>query len=351
MTTTYLTLLLAAQVLAADPAPPKARPENPPRLSNEAFDEDAVAGHPDGEPPALPKHVNWSLEKAEILATPRRRRLTLAGPWRFAATTAREVSPQRDRMGWLQMPADALTDWQIRNPQGQSTPGKWQGKPLKDYSYAWIERVLDAPVQWVRHQVFLVLRGPWAEAELFVAYQPIPGIERDGGRWFEITEALVYGGEAPLALRLKNPGQELNAQLAEVTPFVGLELLPTGPRFDALRVCQDPGRRELELTIDLRRPKFILGLPVRLPEIPLIVQVSYENAEDRSVIYRFDQNIGPMPEEHHSVSLRLPWSAAEAAPPDKARLRARLTSVYGGNMDIAYPLEFAPARLEPVRPE
>ena len=47
-----------------------------------------------------------------------------------------------------------------------------------------------------------------------------------------------------------------------------MELVPTGPRFDDLRVRQDPQQRQLEVFIDLRRPKFILGLPVRLSEIP-----------------------------------------------------------------------------------
>ena len=64
-----------------------------------------------------------------------------------------------------------------------------------------------------------------------------------------------------------------------------------------------------------------------------------------AALYRFDQNIGPMPDDFRWLSLRMPWSKDDAPPPEKARLRARLTSVYGGNMDIAYPLEFAPKRL------
>src|SRR5690606_38114762 len=82
-------LLLAAQLAAEQPTRQPGANKAPPRLSAEAFDEDAVAGHPDGEPPALPKQVNWSLEKAEVLATSRLRRLSLAGPWRFAAMQAR----------------------------------------------------------------------------------------------------------------------------------------------------------------------------------------------------------------------------------------------------------------------
>jgi hypothetical protein len=332
--------LLVSQAPAADP--PK-----PPRLSAAAFDEDDVAGHPDGEPPPLPKNVDWGLSKAPVVATPRRQRLSLAGPWRFAAMPAPDVSPQRAEMGWLKMPAAAPAQWDISDKKQQSTRGQWGGKPLVSYSYAWCERVLDTPVEWTRHQVFLVVRGPWANADLFVAYQPLVGIQRDDGCWFEITESLIYGGEAPLALRLKDPGQSAPAT-ARGEPFIGLELLPTGPRFDDLRVKQGPQQRQLEVFIDLRRPKFILGLPVRLPEIPLIVQLSYENAADGSIVYRFDQNIGPMPDDYRGLSLRLPWSKGNSPPPEKARLRARLTSVYGGNMDIAYPLEFAPTHLEKV---
>jgi hypothetical protein len=340
LTTALLFSLLATTAPGDDPA-------KPPRLSAAAFDEDEVAGHPDGEPPPLPKNVDWSLDKSQVAATSRRRRLTLAGPWRFAAMSVPDVSPQRAEMGWLKMPAAAPAQWDISDKTQKASRGQWNGKPLAGYSYAWCERVLDAPVQWVNYQVFLVIRGPWSQADLFVAYAPVPGIEKPDGRWFEITEALVYGGEAPLALRLKDPSQ-VDAEVAKAEPFIGVELLPTGPRFDGLSVKQDPQRKELEVSLDLRRPKFILGLPVRLSEISFIVQFSYDDATNGSVIYRFDQNIGPMPDDYRGLSLRLPWSKQDAPPPDKARLRARLTSIYGGNMDIAYPLEFSPARLEHV---
>ena len=176
------------------------------------------------------------------------------------------------------------------------------------------------------------------------AYQPVEGIPREGGQWFEITESLVYGGEAPLDLRLKDPGDTTRPLPATLPLRSRWSCFPTGPRFDGMRVRQDPDQRQLEVQFELRRPKFILGLPVRLPEIPLIVQFSYEGGRWLE-IYRFDQNIGPMPDEHRMESLRLPWSKGDAPPPEKARLRARLTSVYGGNMDIAYPLEFEPKRL------
>ncbi len=218
--------LFLLTLLASDAAP--ADPPMPPRLSAAAFDEDDVAGHPDGEPPPLPKNVNWSIEKAQVDATPRRRRLTLAGPWRFAAMSAPDVSPQRGEMGWLKMPAKSPAQWEISDKRQKATQSQWSGKPLGSYPYAWCERVLDTPVDWVNHQVFLVVGGPWAKADLFVAYQPVPGVRRDDGScWFEITESLVYGGEAPIAMRLKDPGRaETPASMTEA--FIGVELLPTG---------------------------------------------------------------------------------------------------------------------------
>ena len=96
-------------------------PPSPPRLSAAAFDEDDVAGHPDGEPLPLPKNVNWSIEKAQVAATPRRRRLTLAGPWRFAAMPAPDVSPQRAEMGWLNMPAKSPPQWEISDSRRKAS--------------------------------------------------------------------------------------------------------------------------------------------------------------------------------------------------------------------------------------
>jgi hypothetical protein len=55
-----------------------------------------------------------------------------------------------------------------------------------------------------------------------------------------------------------------------------------------------------------------------------------------------------MPDETRNVALRVAWSKQGAAPPERMRLRARLTSIYGGNMDVNYPLEFEPRKLDQV---
>jgi hypothetical protein len=348
----YVNLLLA-QGPQTPAKPPDKPPVEPPakqaRYTAEDFDEEMIAGHPDGEPLAQPVEVNWSLDKAEIDSTPRRRRLTLAGKWRFAAQAAKDTETLRKQMGWLDMPAGVPSEWKLFDARLKPTKS-WNGKPLASLGWAWAERELHAPVDWVKHQVFLVVKGPWSEAELFVGYFPIAGQKRDGGTWFEITENLVYGGDCPLALRLDLAKARTKGKKAteEAEPYIGLELLPTGPRFNNLRVRQDPDREELELDFDLRRPKFILGLPVRLPEIPLIVQFKLEDATSGEVVQRFDQNIGPMPEETRNVKLRVAWSKEGSPPPEQLRLRTRLTSVYGGNMDIPYPLEFAPRKLKRV---
>lgn len=344
-------MILLWSLLAVSDDPPKkpAAQGTPPRLTAAAFDEDDVAGHPDGEPPDLPAQVNWSLEKAKVASNPKRQRLTLAGPWRFAAMPAKDVSPQRAEMGWLKMPAGAPAQWEVSDKRLKSTSGKWNGKPLSQYACCWCERVVDAPVGWVNFQVYLVIKGPWANSDVFVAFQPLDGIRRDDGeRWIEITESLVYGGEAPIALRLNSPGEIKSSDAGNDAPSVRLELVPIGPRFDGMRLRQDPTKRELEVQFELRRPRFILGLPMRLSEIPLIVQFSYVDGEGGPV-YRFDQSIGPMPEESRSVTLRMPWSKAGQPPPEKAVLRARLTSVFAGNMDLEYPIEFSPAKLDMVK--
>lgn len=313
------------------------------------FDEEMIAGHPDGEPLPQPAEVDWSLEKAEVASTPRRQRLTLGGKWRFAAQPRKESETLRKEMGWLEMPAGAPNAWKMFDARLKPTDG-WHGKPLADYGWAWAEREISTPLNWVQNQVFLVAKGVWSEADLFVGYFPIAGQKRDGGTWFEVTEHLVYGGECPLALRLDLAKARKSAEQQgdEIEPFVGLELLPTVPRFNDLRVRQDPDKKQLELDFDLRRPKFILGLPVRLPEIQLIVQFKLEDADSGEVVQRFDQNIGGMPEETRNVKLRVAWSKDDAPPPKRLRLRTRLTSVYGGSMDVPYPLEFEPQQLPKV---
>jgi hypothetical protein len=333
-------------LLQSEPPQPSAKQG---RYTAADFDEEMIAGHPDGEPLPQPAEVSWSLDKAEVAATPRRQRLTLAGKWRFAAQVRKDAETLRKQMGWLAMPAGSPSQWKWFGPNAKPAD-RWNGKPLADYGWAWAERELPAPINWVQNQVFLVIRGPWSEAELFVGYFPIAGQKRDDGTWFEITENLVYGGECPIVLRLNldKARQAAKNDDSRVEPFIGLELMPTVPRFNELHVRQDPDSEELELDFDLRRPKFILGLPVRLPEIQLIVQFKLEDADSGQVIQRFDQNIGPMPQETRNVKLRVAWGRNGGPPPEKMRLKARLTSVYGGNMDVPYPIEFSPRELPRV---
>lgn len=336
---------VAADNSAADkPVAQKSTTKQPGRYTAEAFDEEMIAGHPDGEPLAMPDGVSWNLDKAEVASTARRSRLSLAGKWRFAAQPAKDTETLRKQMGWLEMPAaNSPSEWKAFDDHLQPTT-TFGGKPIASQGWAWIEREVHTPIEWVRSQVYLVVRGPWSEAEVFVGYLPVKGERRDGGTWFEITENLTYGGDCPLTMRLDLKKAAKASSGAE--PFIGLELLPTGPRFNGLEVRQNPQQGELELDIDLRRPKFILNLPMRLKDIPLIVQVRLDDAATGEMIQRFDQHIGPMPEETRNVKLRAAWSKQGGMPPERMRLRTRLTSVYGGNMDVDYPLVFEPQNLE-----
>ena len=336
----------AAAGKAAQPGQAAGKPAQPSQTpktgTSEDFDADMVAGHPEGLAPPLPKQVSWDLSKAVTASTSRRERISLAGPWRFAASPKRDTQTLRKEMGWIDMPAGKASQWKTYDSQMRATT-KGANKADSQPAWYWCEREITAPAEWIRDKIYLVIRGPWSQAELFVGYLPVEGFQRDGGRWFEITEALFYGGDAPLALRLKAEDANRDGQQE---PYIGLELMPTGPRVDALEVRQDPQRKQLELALDLARPKFILGLPVRLSEIPLIVQFRLENADTGEVIQRFDEKIGPMPKETRSVSIRVDWSKEGAAPPARMRLKTRLTSALGGNLDTPYPLEFEPRKLK-----
>ena len=312
-------------------------------------DEELVAGHPEGDSPALPKQVSWDLAKS-IEKTPKRQRISLAGKWRFTAVPERDTRVLRDKMGWIDMPAGPPADWKTYDQKLSATGGKWSGKPLADYPWAWAERVIDAPIAWTQYQVFLVLQGPWSQAEVFAGYLPIEGKERNGARWFEITEDLTYEGSAAVTLRFKNPPEEPTGAAA-AKPYVGLELTPTLPRFDGIALRRDNTRGELEIQVDLRRPKFFLGLQVRVSEMPLAVKLQLEDVETGQEVQVLEQSIGQMPKEQRSVTLRLAWSKKTNGPaPKLARLRATLTTTLGGTLDIPFPIEFKPAELEPVSP-
>ncbi len=364
---TLVPLVLAA-VLAQDSKKPVQPPD----------DDEVVRGLPDGEIRPVPAEVNWNLQQAIVGRTMRRERIDLAGLWRFAAVAERESPVTRAEMGWIKMPGlwtDASSA--ILDVKMQSAGGRWGGKPVAEFPFGWVERDLvirnDDAIKWLNHRIFLVLRGPWANAEVVVSQRFKPsrandadrdvpqvhvnaeradGVDRDGARFFDITEHLTYPYSNQISLRLAAPkkSDEKNSAKspsASAEPLVGLEMWPTGPRVDAVRLQRDGERGELVATIDIVRPKgfmLIPGPPVKA--IPMTLKLRLSGGDGDIVLRKLDRDIGPIADTTRSVTVRMPLSAENAAPPVIARLRVRLDATDGGTFDEAFPVEFKPAELE-----
>jgi hypothetical protein len=191
--------------------------------------------------------------------------------------------------------------------------------------------------------------------EFTVYVEPLVGVDREGALWFELTETLMYPGTNYVSLRVKSSDAAAppDANASPQTPYVGIELLPTGPRVDAVRISRDASRGELVVTIDLMRPKGFMLIPgPPVSTIPLSVKMRLDDAATGEAIQRSDHAIGPMPDNTRTVSLRVPWSATPgAAPPKQARLRVRLASTAGRLFDEPYPVELKLADLPPAKDE
>jgi len=367
----HILTLAVAVVLCQEPRKPVGPPDD---------DDLVVRGLPEGEILPLPERVAWDLTKAITAKTSTRERVTLAGHWRFAAVLERETPVVRSEMGWLTMPGAANHgESSIFDGRFRATDGLWRGKPLEDHPHVWAERDItitnDDALKWLDHRTFLVLRGPWAKAEIYtsqraaarkkpdadgdekpevhVHVEHVTGFDRDGYRWCEITEQLVYPGTTQISLRLTRdttPAKGTPAAEPD-SSYIGLELWPSGPRVDSIRLRRDRAAGQIEATFELMRPKgFMLfpGPPVR--KIPLTIKIRLDDAETGSTIRKLDHDIGTMPDNNRTVAVRIPWSAAkDEPPPAKARLRVRLVPTERGYFDEPFPLQFKPAELEPVQ--
>src|SRR5687767_843868 len=112
-----LPLWLALAMLAApnDPAAPAAAPNQAaPRGAGQApvaptepdttptpSEEDPIPGLPQGDAPPLPEIVNWRLGNSVLAENQLRKRISLGGWWRFAASAEREGRVVRSEMGWI----------------------------------------------------------------------------------------------------------------------------------------------------------------------------------------------------------------------------------------------------------
>jgi hypothetical protein len=360
-----LLLLLVAQ----DEKRPFAQPE----------EDEIVRGLPDGDIAPVPEQVDWNLARAIAAKTHTRERINLAGPWRFAPVLEKESPVARAEMGWLHMPDVWTTEGaRVLDARLREADGLWRGRPLDKYAHAWVERDLvirnDDTIKWLNHRIFLVLRGPWSGAEVYVSQRfkkpPAPdsnaddpprmivhaeqatGVEREDGRWFELTEMLAYPGSNQISLRLHTPDRAGDADATPVNskPSVSLELLPSRPRVDAIRLRRDAASGEIEATIELVRPLgFVLipGPPVKT--IPMTLKLRLDDVEKDVTIQKLDEAIGPIVNTERRVVLRIPWSAEKGqSPPKHARIRLRLDATGGGIFDEMYPVEFKPDELMPV---
>jgi hypothetical protein len=344
-------------------------------------DEVVVRGLPDGEAPPRPERVDWDLTKAIVARTATRQRINLAGFWRFAPVLERNAAVARGEMGWIEMPRLGGDAGQtVFDARFRAIDGLWRGKPLERYSHVWVERDINIPnnmdsLKWLDRRIYLVLRGPWIEAETYTSQripitrpaegnvdeqpgvhvhaEPVTGVDRDGFRWCEITEQLIYPGTTQISMRLKRNGSgddEKSATTIGSEPFVGLELAPTGPRIESIRLRRDSERGEIEVTLDLVRPKGFMLIPVQpVRTIPVTLKLRLDDADADKNIQRLDKDIGPIADNERTVTLRIPWSASkDAPPPTQAAFRVRLGPTVGGVFDEAFPVTFKPADLEPV---
>ncbi len=368
----HILSLVLAVTLVQDPKKPAEPPDD---------DDVVVRGLPDGDVPPLPERVDWDLTKAVVARTATRERINLAGHWRFAAVLERDTPVARGEMGWIEMPRSAAGEGQhVVDTRFRATDGLWRGKPLEQFLYVWVDRdnrinSNAETLKWLNRRIYLVLRGHWAEAEIYTSQRtPLPrpadanrdaqpevyvnveqvtAVERDGYRWCEISEQLIYPGTTQISMRLKRnvaEGQENSVTARESEPYVGLELMPTGPRIESIRLRRDSESREIEATLDLVRPKGFMIFPAPpIRTIPMTLKLRLDDAATDKNIERLDKDIGPIAENERTVTVRIPWSAEkDQPPPARAQFRVRLTQTGGGTFDEAFPVDFKPADLEPV---
>ncbi len=334
---------LVLSLLLAPPADP---PVPPP-------DDEAVRGFPEGDPGPLPERVNWDLKRAVTGETKTRTRMTLEGLWRFSAVPTRETPVVRNEMGWIQMPGH----WSRGNARAYDArfrvaDGLWHGMPLETLPWAWAERDLASTERWLAYRVLLVVGGAWADADVFVQAEPLQGTDQAGTRRFDVTESLIYPGSVPLSMRLhSDPAPDGPDAPAAAADYIGLELVPTGPRVESIELRRDEARGELEVRLALVRP---VGIPLRAgaQAVPLAIGLGLDDPDTETTIQKRDELIGSLPDRSRTVTLRITWSAERGSPPPhQARLRVRFGTTSGALYDEPFPVLFEPRALAAVEQE
>jgi hypothetical protein len=333
-------------------------------------DDEVVAGLPDGEIRPLPDRVKWGTKGTLALKTSTRDRINLSGFWRFAAVDELDTAVKREEMGWIELPGLPDADGaNVFDPRFRNSDGLWHGRPLEKFPFVWIERDIQISnadtLEWLNRRIYLVLAGPWADAEVFasqrivkratdrtdnnsgvhVNVEAVKGVERDGAKWCDITEQLIYPGNTQISLRLKR-AQLASDEESASEPSIALERWPTGCRIDSTRVQRDADFSTIKATFNLERPEgyMILGMPP-VRTIPLSLKLRVESLDSNMELATITKDIGPLDTLKRTESVDIPWSKDKPSA-TRVRLRAQLMMPKDVVFDEAFPIEFLPEELE-----
>jgi hypothetical protein len=334
-------------------------------------DDEIVAGLPVGDVRPLPERVKWRIADRIAEKTSTRERVDLSGFWRFAAVDEQETPVKREEMGWIELPGLPAADGDnVFDPRFRDSDGLWRGKPLEKYPFVWIERDIQITnadtLEWLNRRIYLILAGPWVDAELFasqrivkrpteqtdnssvhVHVESVKGVERDGARWCDITEQLIYPGTTQISLRLRRAKPTSDAESAS-EPNISLERWPTGCRIDSIHLQRDAKLSAIKATLNLERPEgyMILGMPP-VRTIPLSLNVWIESHDSNMELASTKKDIAPLDKPKRAETVDIPWSPPKDGPQaTRVRLRAQLTMTNGVVFDDAFPIEFRPTELE-----
>jgi len=318
-------------------------------------EEPTIAGLPRGASRPLPPGTTWNVDDLVTAKSSARERIDLAGPWRFAVLEERDAILRRWEMGWVVMPTNA--------PRGAFSRLDPSGKPLlageavqapDDNDWLIVEHDIESRSDWLTRRVFFDIRGPWADAEVYVIGADIytskaARVDYRGGSRFDLGELLAYPGTNRLVLRIRVADWKKTAECVPAdSSYVGLEVLPSGPRFEHITAAVAPSGEQLVVTFDLWRPRTMLLPGARLRELPIEIRLQVDDPETSQVVLKHNESIGPLPQQTRRVTWRLPWptTASSGAPERSLRLRAILVrgDADGGGFDDAFALTITPAK-------
>jgi hypothetical protein len=356
-------LLLLAHFPAQEPKKPEPKKSDP-----RTAEADEIPGFPDGEAPKLPARVSWALNERTLLQKTRlRQRYNLGGLWRFAPVAAPDMPVERPRMGWIELPALwNHPNTRVFDANFRASDGLWNNRQLGEFPIAWVEREIPTPTEWLARRVFLQLRGPWAAADVYVNAELLKGEPWPGGRRIEITSALIYPGDSLLDMRLSlaapaaassgnqpapapKPATPATRALPDAPPAIELELTPTGPRMEAVRLRRDSSRGEIEATFDLMRPEgFPLVAGPRISTLSFAIEYQMRDPAGQKTLVSGREEVGQLEQLTRTVTLRIPTSQKGQPALNRGVLQFQLAYAKGSICDEPFPIECDLTALSPV---